>query len=36
MNLNLNQHLSLTDTMILNQHLNLNLNNTLRLSGKST
>jgi hypothetical protein len=34
MNLNLNQHLSLTDTMILNQHLNLN--NTLRLSGKST
>ena len=34
MNLNLNQHLSLTDTMILNQHLNLN--NTLRLGGKST
>ncbi len=34
MNLNLNQHLSLTDTMNLNQHLNLN--NTLRLSGKST
>lgn len=34
MNLNLNYHLSLTDTMILNQHLNLN--NTLRLSGKST
>lgn len=32
MNLNLNYHLSLTDTMILNQHLN----NTLRLSGKST
>jgi hypothetical protein len=34
MNLNLNQHLSLTETMNLNQHLNLN--NTLRLSGKST
>lgn len=34
MNLNLNQHLSLTDTMNLSQHLNLN--NTLRLSGKST
>lgn len=34
MNLNLNQHLSLTNNINLNRHLNLT--NRLRLCGKST